>query len=355
MNYICEDNIKELLKIDKQYKNKLLTPIIEKISNEKLINEVDISNELYLRFNLLNISKKIQAVNAKVYLKILCKYLNDVKECKQEVLKQQRLRELEQQRLKERQIIKEKTGKNIIIVQNKNVETKEQHEAKIQELRKRNKNSYGKLVKTPIIQLERILNEIINNRNIKYITINVEWSKEKIIICDNIQQLIDKYIKLERMNISINVDSLNIKILSYIDSNIYTIINNSSIVKIKMIENKVENILFNNISLEEVSQSFNILNTVLERLLNRKVNIITKEEKQSNKVTNTKTSCIDVKLKEIEDRYKYDNDNISKGTHASPRQHYRQGCIVHRKNGTTFERRGGIVKANTKAVSYVIK
>lgn len=54
-------------------------------------------------------------------------------------------------------------------------------------------------------------------------------------------------------------------------------------------------------------------------------------------------------------RVKVYDDNYIPGTHASPREHIRKSCIVHRKNGKTFERKGCIVNEGHTKTSYTIK
>ena len=43
------------------------------------------------------------------------------------------------------------------------------------------------------------------------------------------------------------------------------------------------------------------------------------------------------------------------GHHRSPRRHWRNGCTVHRKNGTTFIRKGCWVMEENEAMEYVIR
>ena len=43
------------------------------------------------------------------------------------------------------------------------------------------------------------------------------------------------------------------------------------------------------------------------------------------------------------------------GHHRSPRRHWRNGCTVHRKNGTTFIRKGCWVMEENEAMGYVIR
>lgn len=54
-------------------------------------------------------------------------------------------------------------------------------------------------------------------------------------------------------------------------------------------------------------------------------------------------------------RVKVYDDGYIPSTHASPREHIRRSCIVHRKNGKTFERKGCIVNKGHTKTSYTIK
>lgn len=112
------------------------------------------------------------------------------------------------------------------------------------------------------------------------------------------------------------------------------------------------------------SKEFYIIKFALDRLFDRYNEAKQRKLEKSNKNTEIKTHEIreiqnDVYINTTENNTNYENDagvtDSKGGHHTSPRAHYRRGCIVHRKNGTTYTRKGGMVNKDKDGTNYKIK
>lgn len=88
--------------------------------------------------------------------------------------------------------------------------------------------------------------------------------------------------------------------------------------------------------------------------LSKSKNIINKLKSDSKLIHTINVEEVPEYIDLSDNIYKYEEINHNGGTHKSPRQHYRKEHVVHRKNGTTYVRRGCTVNKDKDKVKYKI-
>ena len=317
--YTVDNNSKDLdylLEIDKQYNNRIVTPIISEINNC-----TDLIRLEYINRELLN---KLKSINKELG----------------HILRNSELREL--------------------------------------------KNDLEKYLNICINNLKKNKGDKDNIRFIKDSSQNfIIDIDSKLIVdtdyyisTDDILKVVNRINKLSK-NIIIQYKEFSIKIVNdtehidirvnntrgeYNNINRLRVYNNGEIYKVSI--NKRSGKIYKSEKYNQNSKEFYIIKFALDKLFNRYKEVKQRQLEKSNQNTEMKTHEIkerqnDVYINTTGNNTNYENNagvtDSKGGHHASPRAHYRRGCIVHRKNGTTYTRKGGMVNKDKDGTNYKIK
>lgn len=305
-----------LLEIDKQYNNKLITPIISEINNC-----TDLVRLEYINKELLN---KLKSNNKELGHIVSGGKLREIKNDIEKYLGMYKYN-LKKNKEKDKESIKfgKDTSQNIVINISSKVNIDTNYYINTDDILKIT-NRINKLSKNVMIQYKEFSIKIINST--EYIDIKV-----------------------------------NNTIGQYNSINTLRIYNNSEIYKVSMSKRKGN--IYKSEKYNQNSKEIYIIKFALDKLFDRYREVKQRKLEEDNKNKEIKTH----EIREIQNdvyvsstTYKsstdrLDSTNSKGGHHASPRAHYRKGCVVHRKNGTTYIRKGGMVNKDKDGTHYKIK